>query len=186
MKKLLLTTLFTFICINITLANDKVIGIWASPTINTAKIIWYLYPNGDVLASTNASYNEHKLKWKLKGEQFVITPQNTLKHKWNGTLTNENISGKHYYRHRDGKKWSVWNAEKYSDDYKKKINFYELCNNSKNNVWRVVNVGNLKHCGARVSGGKSTSFSYDKVKNICIEYSRKFLLKHPNKSFKCE
>ena len=182
-KFLLVSFLITLSTVNNTYANENLVGIWASPSIKSAKVLWFFYPDGKVLASTNTSHNKHNVRWgATKNELTIISNPKTSSHKWIGSISGEIIKATHSFLFEGKIKASKWTAEKYSSNPNEKVNFFSLCSNT-NYVWKVVNVGDFKECKGTVPWEKTTFFSYEEAKQECQSFIDK---RKKKRTFKVE
>ncbi len=166
-KSLSLTVVLAFFSINATSAQENIIGIWASPNIKSADVLWFFYPDGKVKASSNTSHNQHDVRWGVtKNELTVISSPKTSSHKWTGIISGKFITGTRSFVFKNEIMVSKWKAEKYSSNPNEKVNFYSLCSNTKY-VWTVVNIGQFKECNGTVPWEKTKSFTYDETKKLC-------------------
>lgn len=158
---------------NITYANENVVGVWASPNIKSAEVLWFFYPDGKVRSTSNTAHNKHIMTWgSTNNELTVITNPKISSHKWVGSITGKKINAVQSFVFKNKLKTNKWSAEKYSNNPDKKVNFYSLCSN-KNYVWTVVNVGNFEKCLGTVPWEKTTSFSHKEAKKLCEPFIAK-------------
>ena len=154
-------------------ANESVIGVWASPNIKSAKVLWFFYPDGKVRTSSNTSHNKYKMSWVVKNDELIIKDNsNKSSHTWAGNISDKTIKATHSFFFEGMKKSSLWTAEKYLSNPNKKVDFYSLCSNKKY-VWEVVNIGNKEKCVGTVPWDKATSFSLGKTKKLCSAFIAK-------------
>lgn len=156
---------------NISYADNAIVGVWAQPNKASPKVLWYLFPNGEVKTTSNTGYNENVLRWELADKIFRIKSKDGS-HSWEGLVSDKIINATHAFNS-DGKKEKLsWRAEKISGNPREIINLYSVCSNEEKK-WKVVNIGKFEDCQSFVPLEKITSYSYEEAKGLCLSLLKK-------------